>query len=212
MDDSSEIQQLSTWGAVWPGLRVVLGFALAGGLAISFFFLYVDLKGAIFGGNFNPEFCSLRPGSVARILISGEYTCYVQLDYAVFTFLFFPVCIVFWQAVFAGVLFAGVAISRQFQRFLPGGVTGRDVRIERNFPPIAVGSTIYVIGALSLGGLRYAVDRSRYEGDPDAGLSGLFQYLPPVAMFEGFLWLYILAPVPVYLLYRYLREAARSRS
>ncbi len=156
-------------------------------------------------GSINGDFCSTLEPSGFGVPVGDLDTCVIHFDYVVFLILYFPVCITFWQALFGTLVAASIAISRQCRKFVLGAVSEGNFRIEHLFPPIAIASAVYVLGVFFLSGVYGVIHR------PAAGYLRDWWplYLPPLEMFAGSAWPFLLAPVPLFVMIAYLRKRLR---
>jgi hypothetical protein len=188
---------------------IFLGYSVAGGLAISIFFLFVDITTAM-EGSINGDFCSTFRPSGFGVPVAEGYTCVINFDYVLLLILYFPVCVVFWQTMFGGTVLASVALSRKCRKLVAGAMDGDGLCIEEMFPPIAIASTVYVLGVFILSGV-YVLTRVVPRYEPSwRGLLDLWPlYLPPIDVFYEIAWLFLLPPVPIFIAIAYLLKQFR---
>jgi hypothetical protein len=186
---------------------ILLLYWIVSGLLVSSFVLYLDITTELNGPTSNGELCRLTAEIGFGFRTIDGSICFVRFEYVAFILMAFPLTIAFWQALFASVVLIPVVAYRWFSGRTADGGKRDHARVEVLFSPLAIASTLHVIGVFVISGVAaMTVQMPIYNPERQDWLFDAMRQMPPSSVFGGFGWGFLLLPVPVFLLIGYFRN------
>lgn len=191
---------------------IILLYALVSGLALSGFVLYLDFSTELVYGPTNTgELCSWGTKTGIGFWTNNDLFCFVRLEYVALILVSFPLTTVFWQALFGFSVLIAVIVWRRCVAFGSRCKRSDRDRVEDLFSPFAVATMLYLIGVFVIGGV-HAITFNLPRSNPEwrGTLLDVAGYLPLLDVYSGIGWQFLLAPVPVFMAFVYVRRRGKK--
>lgn len=209
-DDPVQNEQRRTVNPLRSIFLVLLLYWMVSGLLIGGFVLYLDFAAELNGPTNDGELCRHLAESGFGFRTNVGATCFVRFEYVASVLTAFPLTVAFWEALFASVVLIPVVANRWFSGRTPDVGRRDHARVEVMFSPLAIASTLHVIGVFVISGVSaMTIHMPIYNPEGQGWLFNAMRQMPPLSVFGGLGWVFLLLPVPVFLSIGYFRNWRR---